>query len=105
MNKMFFQLFLDFSARCCYNSYNNRKKCLTIQPTACTIGKISKYFLCHDCIVERRKQNMNKEAYDRMIMNTTQFDEEDVIVTSGEEQQSDNPPVFTPDEYEMPIGI
>lgn len=48
---------------------------------------------------------MNKEAYDRMIMNTTQFDEEDVIVTSGEEQQSDNPPVFTPDEYEMPIGI
>lgn len=46
---------------------------------------------------------MNKVTYERMILNITEFDAEDVIVTSGEEP-TPTPPPFTPGEYEPPGG-
>ena len=42
---------------------------------------------------------MNKDIYERMILTVTEFDTEDIIVTSGE-QPSDIPPLYQGSEYE-----
>ncbi|WP_316608773.1 hypothetical protein, partial [uncultured Ruminococcus sp.] len=36
-------------------------------------------------LTERTCMNMNKETYERLLMDVTEFDTEDVITTSGEE--------------------
>ena len=46
---------------------------------------------------------MKKDIYERMILSITQFDAEDVIVTSGEEP-TPTPPTYTPGEYEAGAG-
>ena len=43
---------------------------------------------------------MNKETYERMILDITEFDAEDIIITSGEEPGPNIPPQFNPGEYE-----
>ena len=46
---------------------------------------------------------MYKESYERLAMDVTKFDVEDVITTSGE---TSGPPVFDPDNpWEMPAGV
>ena len=55
--------------------------------------------------------NMNKETYERLLMDVTEFDTEDVITTSGEgggggdTPGGNTPPVFNPDPWEMPVGV
>ena len=46
---------------------------------------------------------MTKEIYERMILSITEFDAEDVIVTSGEEP-TPTPPSYTPGDYELGGG-
>ena len=47
-----------------------------------------------------------KETYERLAMDVTKFDVEDVITTSGvEPSPSQNPPAFDPtNPFEMPVG-
>lgn len=48
---------------------------------------------------------MYKEAYERLNMDVTRFDVEDVITTSGEHGGGGTtPPPFVPGDWEMPIG-
>ena len=48
---------------------------------------------------------MNKETYERLAMDVTKFDVEDVITTSGTEPTG-APPTFDPDNpWEMPVGV
>lgn len=48
---------------------------------------------------------MHKEAYERLQMDVTKFDVEDIITTSGVDP-SDAPPTFDPDNpWEMPVGV
>ena len=55
--------------------------------------------------------NMNKETYERLLMDVTEFDAEDVITTSGEGGGGDTPggntpPVFSPTSlWEMPVNM
>ena len=47
---------------------------------------------------------MKKETYERLTIDVTEFDVEDVITTSGVEP-SQNPPAFDPtNPFEMPVG-
>ena len=46
---------------------------------------------------------MNKETYERLLMDVTQFDAEDIITTSGEEP-TPTPPSYTPGDYELGGG-
>lgn len=48
---------------------------------------------------------MNKDIYERMILNITKFDVEDIIVTSGEEPGPSGPPAQNTGEYEMPTSL
>jgi len=55
---------------------------------------------------------MNKETYERTMLIVTEFDTEDIIVTSGESPDpgpgpdpGTNPPAFVAGEYEMPVGF
>ena len=54
---------------------------------------------------------MNKETYERLNMDVTEFDTEDIITTSGETPGGDTPggntqPPFTPtNPWEMPAGF
>lgn len=50
---------------------------------------------------------MNKELYERLYMDVTEFDKEDVIATSGEIPGGGGsvPPNFVPGTYEIPLGI
>lgn len=51
---------------------------------------------------------MNKEAYERLAMDVTKFDVEDVITTSGEGGDTpggNTPPAFTSSNWEMPVGL
>ena len=55
---------------------------------------------------------MKKEAYERVILNVTQFDKADVIATSGEDPipgpgggGTQNTPSLTTGRYEIPIGF
>ena len=50
---------------------------------------------------------MMKETYERLAMDVTQFDVEDVITTSGvEPSPSQNPPAFTTqNKWEMPVSL
>ena len=48
---------------------------------------------------------MMKETYERLDMDVTKFDVEDVITTSGEEPTG-GPPAFDPkNPWEMPVGV
>lgn len=48
---------------------------------------------------------MNKEAYERLLMDVTEFDAEDVITTSGLEPTFGSIPTFSPTtKWEMPLG-
>ena len=48
---------------------------------------------------------MMKETYERLAMDVTKFDVEDVITTSGG-GSSDGIPTFAPTEkFEMPVGF
>lgn len=56
--------------------------------------------------------NMIKETYERLFMDVTEFDAEDIITTSGEgggggtTPGGNTPPVFNPDNpWEMPVGM
>lgn len=44
---------------------------------------------------------MNKVTYERLKMDVTQFETEDVITTSGETPVT--PPPFVPGDWEMPV--
>ena len=45
--------------------------------------------------------NMNKETYERLLMDVTEFDAEDVITTSGITS-----PAFAPtNPWEIPVGF
>ena len=48
-----------------------------------------------------------KETYERLAMDVTKFDVEDVITTSGvEPSPSQNTPAFTTtNPWEMPVGV
>ncbi|MBQ9680267.1 MAG: hypothetical protein IJV48_06255 [Ruminococcus sp.] len=45
---------------------------------------------------------MNKETYERLYMDVTQFDAEDIITTSGETPTPTRPPL-NPGDNEMPF--
>jgi len=50
--------------------------------------------------------NMNKETYERLLMDVTEFDTEDVITTSGITPGGNTPPAFEPtNSWEMPVGM
>ena len=50
--------------------------------------------------------NMNKETYERLLMDVTEFDTEDVITTSGHTPGSNTPPGFIPEnQWEMPVNM
>ncbi len=50
--------------------------------------------------------NMNKETYERLLMDVTEFDTEDVITTSGITPGGNTPPALNPDNpWEMPVGM
>ena len=46
-----------------------------------------------------------KETYERLLMDVTKFDVEDVITTSGvnPDPHPVNPPAFTAGKWEMPV--
>ena len=46
---------------------------------------------------------MNKEIYERMSLEITEFDTEDIIITSGEEPV--NPPAYYDDPNESTAGF
>ncbi len=50
---------------------------------------------------------MIKETYERLLMDVTEFDTEDVITTSGvEPSPNPNKPAFTiKNPWEMPVGV
>lgn len=49
---------------------------------------------------------MIKETYERLLMDVTEFDTEDVITTSGIAPSGDTPPAFEPtNPWEMPVGM
>ena len=49
---------------------------------------------------------MNKGTYERLLMDVTEFDTEDVITTSGETPGGNTPPAFNPDNpWGMPVGM
>ena len=55
---------------------------------------------------------MNKETYERVILNITQFGTDDIIATSDEDPNPGtgggggvNTNSFNPDRYEIPIGF
>lgn len=49
---------------------------------------------------------MNKETYERLLMDVTEFDTEDVITTSGITPGGNTPPGFNPDnQWEMPVNL
>ena len=52
---------------------------------------------------------MNKEVYERTTLSITQFDAEDIIITSGEggdtPTPTPTPPTFKPGNYEVPLGF
>ena len=57
---------------------------------------------------------MKKESYERIILNITEFDTEDVIMTSaagggsgsgGSGSGGGTPLSFAPTDYEVPLGI
>jgi len=54
---------------------------------------------------------MNRETYERMRLVITEFDTEDVIMTSvenpdpGTDPGGNTQPAFVPGEYEMPLGF
>ena len=49
---------------------------------------------------------MNKETYERLLMDVTEFEAEDIITTSGETPSPtpDRPPL-RPGDNELPFGI
>ncbi len=48
--------------------------------------------------------NLNKETYERLLMDVTKFDAEDIITTSGE--GTTTRPAFAPtSEWELPVGM
>lgn len=50
--------------------------------------------------------NMNKETYERLLMDVTEFDTEDVITTSGITPGGNTPPGFSPEnQWEMPVNL
>ncbi len=52
--------------------------------------------------------NMIKEAYERLFLDVTEFDVEDIITTSGVGPGGDEPstePTQPLDPYELPIGL
>ena len=50
--------------------------------------------------------NMIKETYERLLMDVTEFDTEDVITTSGLAPSGNTPPNLVPDNpWEMPAGM
>ncbi|MEE0956465.1 MAG: hypothetical protein UH734_00100 [Ruminococcus sp.] len=50
---------------------------------------------------------MNKETYERLAMDVTKFDVEDVITTSSvDPSPNPNKPAFDPkNPWEMPVGV
>lgn len=48
--------------------------------------------------------NMIKETYERLNMEVTKFDTEDVITTSDITPDDNTPPALNPDTWEMPVG-
>ena len=47
-----------------------------------------------------------KETYERLLMDVTEFDTEDVITTSGITPGGNTPPGFSPDnQWEMPVNM
>lgn len=49
---------------------------------------------------------MMKETYERLLMDVTEFDTEDVITTSGITPGGNTPPGFSPDnQWEMPVNM
>ncbi|WP_316638124.1 hypothetical protein [uncultured Ruminococcus sp.] len=49
---------------------------------------------------------MNKETYERLLMDVTEFDTEDVITTSGITPGGNTPPGFSPEnQWEMPVNM
>lgn len=50
--------------------------------------------------------NMNKETYERLLMDVTEFDTEDVITTSGIAPSGSTPPDLNPtNPWEMPVNM
>lgn len=50
--------------------------------------------------------NMNKDTYERLNMDVTEFDTEDVITTSGITPGGNTPPDFSPTGlWEMPVNM
>ena len=47
---------------------------------------------------------MNKETYERLLMDVTEFDTEDVITTSGI-TPGGNEPTLTSNPWELPVGF
>ena len=49
---------------------------------------------------------MIKETYERILMDVTEFDTEDVITTSGITPGGNTPPGFSPEnQWEMPVNM
>ena len=49
---------------------------------------------------------MNKETYERLLMDVTEFDTEDIITTSGITPGGNTPPGFSPEnQWEMPVNM
>ncbi len=48
---------------------------------------------------------MNKEIYERLAMDVTKFDVEDVITTSGEEPTGTQYAFDPKNPWEMPVGV
>lgn len=47
---------------------------------------------------------MNKETYERLLMDVTEFEAEDIITTSGETPPTPVPPPYNPGQNELPFG-
>lgn len=48
---------------------------------------------------------MMKETYERLAMDVTKFDVEDVITTSGITPGGNTPPELSPTGWEMPVNM
>lgn len=44
---------------------------------------------------------MNKETYERLLMDVTEFEAEDIITTSGETPPTPVPPPYNPEDNEV----